>query len=438
MTGRIALYPTWRSVILMGAGGPVAVFLAFADRPSLWSVSLLWIGATMALVAFDAAVGRSAMRIDVAAAEVLEAGGRGGDVVATLRGAPRRTVDIALETDELLDVDPARRSIMPGGEAASFHVTPRRRGRGLLRALHVRWRGPLGLVWTQRVQRLDRAISVVPNISSVKEEALRLFSRSREVGTATQTDLATSLEFHALRDFQSGDDNRTINWRQSARHRTLLVRETQAERNRTVIFAFDTGRLMCEPLEGGVPRLDHAINAALLMAYVGLKSGDRVGLFAFDAQPGVSSPTTAGVAAFAPFQRLAAGIDYTTEETNFTLGLSQLAGRLRARALVVIFTEFADSTGAALMVDSIGRLLKPHLVLFVTFRDGELEAMVRAEPEQPSDVSRAVVAGGLLREREAVLGRLRRLGVEVIDAPARAVGPALMRRYLLLKREDRF
>jgi uncharacterized protein (DUF58 family) len=196
-----------------------------------------------------------------------------------------------------------------------------------------------------------------------------------------------------------------------------------------VVLALDTGRLMSAPLDG-LPRIDRALNAALLLAYVGLKLGDRVGLFAFDARPRLSTGTVSGPNAFALLQRRATALDYSEEEANFTLALTQLGGELKRRTLVIVFTDFADTVGAELMVENIGRLSRKHLVLFVVLRDAELERMVEAEPRTPEDVSRAVVAGRLMAEREVVLERLRRLGVLVLDAPLDRLGPGLLNGYL--------
>ena len=250
-----------------------------------------------------------------------------------------------------------------------------------------------------------------------------------------QFDLGGGSEFHALSEFRPGMERRTIDWKQSAKHRLLLAREFHIERNHPVMLVVDTGRLMCEPL-AGMPRIDHALNAALILAYVGLKSGDRVGLFAFDARPNVSSGALSGPNAYGVIQRLAARIDYSTAETNFTLGLTQLAGGLKRRSLIVVFTDFADSTSAELMLENVGRLMSQHLVLFVVMRDDELEGLVRKAPTEAEDVSRAVVAAAMLREREVVIERLRRLGAQILEAPARQIGPALLGRYLDLKRRD--
>src|SRR6185312_3335757 len=115
-------------------------------------------------------------------------------------------------------------------------------------------------------------------------EAIRLFARDAMFGLKAQLETGDGSEFHALRELVTGMDRRTIDWKQSARHMKLLAKEFRTERNHPVIFAIDTGRLMCEPLQGA-PRLDRAINASLLMAFVSLKLGDRVGLFGFDIRP---------------------------------------------------------------------------------------------------------------------------------------------------------
>ena len=287
----------------------------------------------------------------------------------------------------------------------------------------------------QRSERPKRSIPILPNIAAVRDEAIRLFSRDANFGFKIQRETGEGAEFHALRDFQPGMDIRAVDWKQSARHAGLLAKEYRTERNHHIVFALDCGRMMSEPV-AGMPRLDRALNAALLLAFVSLKLGDRVGLFAFDSKVRVATGAVAGVRGFSALQHLAATIDYSVEEANFTLGLSTLAGRLERRSLVVVFTDFPDSVSAELMIENVGRLLKRHVVLFVAMRDAELETLVQAEPITAEDVSRAVTAGALLRERELVLGRLRRLGVEVLEAPLDRIGVELVNAYLALKRKN--
>jgi uncharacterized protein (DUF58 family) len=432
-------YPTRLAIGLTASGAPVALAVALA-APRLWSAAAAWILMTLGLMLADAllAARPSGLTLKLAAPGAMGLGrSEDASLEATFKGTAPREVELALGVNARLTASPVRQSLRLGGGwgRALISLTPQRRGEGRLERIWARWRGPLGLVWLQHTEAPDRKIAITPDIERVKEQALSLFSRDALFGLKAQMESGEGGDFHALRDFQTGMDLRTIDWKQSGRHGKLVAREYRTERNHHVIVAIDTGRLMCAPTSSG-PKVDQAINAALLLAFAGLKIGDRVGLFAFDAKPRVSSGVVAGPQAFPLIQRLAAGIDYSTEETNFTLGLTTLAGRLDRRALVVIFTDFADPTSAELMIENVGRLMRTHLVLFVVFHDEELEALVDAEPLEPDDVSRAVIAAGLLRQREIVIGRLQRLGAHLVDAGPADLGLTLLDAYLDAKRRE--
>jgi uncharacterized protein (DUF58 family) len=254
-------------------------------------------------------------------------------------------------------------------------------------------------------------------------------------GLKVQRYLGDGSEFEALREFQPGFDRRALDWKASARHRSLLVRDFRAERNHQVILALDTGHLMAEPLDG-VPRLDHAIRSALLLAFVGLKTGDRVGLHAFDAAVRHWQPPAAGVRAFPRLQARAAALEYSPHETNFTLGLTDLATRCARRALVVAFTDFVDSTSAELMVANLSRLARRHVVIFVALRDPLLDRLADAPPAHLDALHEAVVADDLRRERARVLRTLAREAVHVVDARPDQVSVGLLNRYLEIRRRE--
>jgi uncharacterized protein (DUF58 family) len=436
----LRIYPTARAIFLMVLGAPLALAAALVSA-RLWLVGPAWIALVAALLFVDAllAPGRRRMQLTLTAPGSMASGATKPALLQASfpRGVAPGSVEFAIDLDDRLSAEPAhgRARTRERQVALPMSLTAVRRGEGRVHRVSARWRGPLGLTWKQRDDPLDKVIPVTLDIAAVKEEALRLFSRDPSVGHRLQLDLGGGSDFHALTDFRPGMNRRAIDWKQSARHGALLAKEFHVERNHHIVAAIDTGRLMSQSLLGR-PRLDHALNATLLLAYVGLKMGDKVGLFGFDARPNVSSGVTSGPNAFGALQRLASKIDYSTEETNYTLGLTQLSGQLSRRSLIVVFTDIADSTSAELMLENVGRLLRQHLVLFVMMRDEELEAIERKAPESADDVSRAVVAASLLRERDVVVTRLRRMGVEIVEAPADQVGPALLASYLDLKRRD--
>ena len=379
------------------------------------------------------------MSVEAAVPDILGVGRSGGASFAlSFRNAPPSQIEVELEGNDRLSISP-RRHVLPryaNHISADFTLTPLRRGQARLERLWLRWTGPLGFAWIQQVHALSRNVPVIPDVESVREEAVRLFERNNESGLQIQLDRGRGSEFHALREFQPGLDPRQMDWKTSARHNKPIVKEFRVEKNQHIVAVLDTGRLMSEPL-AGQPRLDRALNAILLLAFVGLKLGDRFRLFAFDSRLRLRSGSVSGVRAFPALQRLAASLDYSDQETNFTLGLTQLAGDLEHRSVIVLFSDFSDTTSAELMLENVAHLLKRHTVLFVVFRDEELESLRRAEPRTPRDASCAVIADQLLKEREVVMARLRQLGVEVVDTPAEHLNAGVISAYLALKQRIR-
>jgi len=433
------IYPTARAIVLAALGAPVALLVGLI-APGYWVLAGAWLILLLGLVLLDALIGpsRAGATLAVEAPGALGAGSRGALIVrAAFEGASPPRAEIAVETNALLSAEPGRTSFrfFQGEGRADLSLIPLRRGSGEISALWLRWRGALGLVWKQVAETPRRTIAITPDIQGVKSEAIRLFSREALFGLKTQLETGEGSEFHALREVSGGVDPRAIDWKQSARHGKLLAKEFRVERNHPVVFAIDTGRAMSEPLLGA-PRLDRAINASLLLAYVSLRMGDLAGAYGFGVRAGAFSGVMSGPGAFPRLQRHLSGFDYGEDETNYTLGLSQLGAALKRRSLIVVFTDFADATSAELMVENLTRLLRRHVILFVVMRDEELEAIAKAEPSTAEAVSRAVTAHALMRSRDLVIARLSRLGVRIVDAPVSRIGSALISAYLDLKRSD--
>ncbi|MEO6040799.1 MAG: DUF58 domain-containing protein [Croceibacterium sp.] len=331
-----------------------------------------------------------------------------------------------------LTLDRADDPLVRSGET---QIVPRRRGTGALNELWLRWPGPLGLAHRQAYRRFEHPVRVSPDLSPVRSPALQSFLRDSQFGLIARRIRGEGTQFEALSEYQPGMDRRRIDWKASARHTRLYARENESERDNQIVFAFDCGQAMCEPVDG-LPRIDRAVSAALLASYVALKGGDRVALFGFAERPSLLTPFAADTRAFHRLRTAAAALDYSPREANFTLALSTLAARLKRRSLVVLFSDFADPTSAELMIESVERLVRHHLMIFVTFEDTELAELTGAEPDTLRDLASAVTAEGLARQRALVLQRLRRLGVDVIEAPWQAVGYRLLDRYLATKRAE--
>ncbi|HEX8125947.1 MAG TPA: DUF58 domain-containing protein [Allosphingosinicella sp.] len=433
------IYPT-RLAVLAAAGGILFTLVVAAVAPGLWYAGLAWPVAVLLLTALDAlaAARHGDAKLEVPATACV---GAAVEAVATVILRGRRfpaEAEVAVAANALIGVEDDGRLLIAleeGRGAAPLPLHMSRRGTGRVEQLWLRWRGPLGLAWQQRRIDLDSTVLILPDVRPVQERGAQVFQRHALQGLIAQINRGDGTDFDALVEYRSGMDRRAIDWKQSARHRKLHAKEFRSERNNQIVFAIDGGRQMSEPV-AGLPRVDRAVSAMLLTGWVALKLGDRVALHAFDSRPRIASGVISGSAAFPELQRLAASIDYSGEETNYTFALTTLATRLTRRSMIVLFTEFTDLTSADFMVRAAKRMVETHLLLVVVLRDEELETIADAMPRRPDDITRAVTAAALIRDRRLALTRLQHLGVHVIESEYDRVGERLVAGYIDLKRRN--
>jgi uncharacterized protein (DUF58 family) len=358
--------------------------------------------------------------------------------VVSIKGAlpqgliARLDLDAALGSGDL----PAFAASADNLQAASgTDLALSRRGVHAIRTIALKWRSKLGLFEIIGTWPIGHTLAVVPDIAPVLSGQINTRMLPLTEGQKDMQLRGEGSEFHQLRDYVAGMDPRQIDWKRSARMRSLVARETRAEKNHQIILCLDSGHLMSERI-GGLAKLDRAINAALAMAWAGGLGGDQVGLYSFDSQPRMFVPPAPGRAAFARLQATCAALRYESVETNHTLGLSHLSGRLARRSLIIVFSDFVDSITAELMVENLTVLTRRHLVLFVALRDPALAALAHPTQVSMEAVAQSVAATQVLQERRSVLDRLARLGVICLDTTPETLTAGLISRYIDIKSRE--
>jgi uncharacterized protein (DUF58 family) len=312
----------------------------------------------------------------------------------------------------------------------AYTVLPKIRGRFAWGAIHLRYRSLLGLWERGKTEPATGAVQVYPNLSLL--ERYQLLARSNRLaamGIRRVRLRGGSSDFESLREYAFGDDVRQMDWKASARRSRLIVRNREAERNQTVLLLIDSGRLM-NATEGEFAKIDHAVNAAMLLAHVALARGDRVGLCTFSGKVHTWLLPRANMVQNRLIVEALYDLrgDYT--ESDHGRCLKFVAARYPKRSLLVVLTDFVDGTTAADMVAHLQLAARRHVVLFAAMKDAFLDRASHVNPDTERQGFRKAAALDLLRERREVLEKIRHSGGYVVDTEPGDVAPAIINNYL--------
>lgn len=310
-------------------------------------------------------------------------------------------------------------------------LLPTRRGDLVTAGVTVRSWGPLGLAARQRTGQVPGVLRALPPFESRKHLPSRL-ARLRELdGRAAVRIRAPGTEFDSLREYVRGDDVRSIDWRATARNRSVVVRTWQPERDRRVVLVLDTSRTAAGRV-GDVPRLDSAMDAALLLAALAARAGDRVDFVAGDRRIRARLRSAGARDLAARLQDLMADLHPVIAEADWTTLAGAVATLGRQRALVVLLTPLEAAPVEESLLPVLPTLVRHHRVVVASVRDPELAAMSTRRTDA-AEVYAAAAAEQVMARRSRTAQLLSALGVDVIDADAESLPPKLADHYLLLK-----
>ena len=335
---------------------------------------------------------------------------------------------------------------LPAGQHQQIQtrLRPVRRGDQRAAAVTARSFGPMGLAGRQGSQAVPGQVRVLPPFLSRKHLPSRL-AKLREIDGLLPTLIrGQGTEFDSLREYVVGDDVRSIDWRATARRADVVVRTWRPERDRRVVIVLDTGRTAAgrvgvDPTAAdpaGWPRLDWSLDAALLLAALASRAGDHVDFLAHDRL------SRAGVFGASRTQLLAQLVDAMAPlqpalvEPDWRAMVAAVARRTRRRSLVVLLTDLNATALDEGLLPVLPQLSAKHRMVVAAVADPRVDQMAAGRSDAAS-VYDAAAAERSRTDRRTIAARLRRSGVDVVDAVPTELAPALADCYLAMKATGR-
>lgn len=424
--------PRAAAAVLLGA-------VALTWRPSA-ATALLWSLGVVLLVALDLALAPTPQSL------VLTRSGnpvvRLGEVVTTdllvtnptsrrMRGLVRDAWQPSTGAED----DRHALRLGPGDRVRlSTRLRPTRRGDRHADLVTVRLLGPMGLAARQRSTSVPGTVRVLHPFHSRRHLPSKLSLLRQIDGRSAVRRRGQGTEFDSLRDYVEGDDVRSIDWRATARRGGVVVRTWQPEQHRRIVIVVDTSRTSAGRV-GDVPRLDAAMDAALLLTALAGHAHDRIHVIAGDQRVRVEvrEPSERTgllgevVSALAP-------IDPAIVEADWSALAAAVVSRNHQRSLVVLLTPLEPAAIEEGLLPVVPALVARHRVVLASVADPAVAAL-RDERTTVAGVYGAAAAERTTALRARVAAALERMGVDVIDAEAEALPARLADHYLWLKSE---
>lgn len=320
------------------------------------------------------------------------------------------------------------------GEARSFryHIRPLQRGGAYFRGTFVRLTTPLGLSEVEYRLRTEKPVRVYPNILALREfDLLAQKGRLNLIGIRRSRRKGLGTDFESLRDYHD-DDYRRIDWKTTARRGKLVVREYEVERNQGVILCVDVSRSMLAEVEG-VTKLDHTLDAMLMLMHAASVAGDQVGLLVFGPQVDRYIPPRKGAAQNGAILEAVHALGAEPTYPAYSRAFGYLTSRWKRRSLIVVFSDVDDEDQAKELMAALAPQTKRHVVILVRVADPRLRELAR-QPVLTSEDMYALAAAEWYGSERSRSGRhLTSHQVRVVEAEPQDLAAALVSAYIGIK-----
>lgn len=315
----------------------------------------------------------------------------------------------------------------------AFEVTPIERGQLAFAPLEVSVAYGHDVARYRTLVTEGGKISVYPNLKQMASYDLLRRSRALvQMGVHRQRMMGVGKEFEMLRDYLPDDDYRNINWKATARRQRPVTNLYQAERSRDVMICVDAGRMMGNPIGNGIA-LDSVIDAAVLLAHVSNRQGDRVGLTLFTNRVDDLLKPARGSRAVNGIIEHLVDVRPTPRTPSYAALVEALRSSLNHRSLVFIFTDLNDPQLARDLADFLPLIARRHLVVTVSLRDLLMDQYALAGVSRKEELYQVLAARELASERDERQAALAKAGVQTLEADVHSLSLEVINRYMVIK-----
>jgi uncharacterized protein (DUF58 family) len=423
----------------------VGIFILSFFEPVLMQVALLACGCVAVITLVDAGFVFSRKHPIQAERICTDRFSNGDENTVTLRIINRLSYRVTLiiidEIPKQFGDKKAEMKIVVGEHETvilPYQLRPVERGEYLFDRINVLLHTPLNMVTRQLKIGDEKKVSVYPSYVQMRRFHLKAVAgQLRETGERALRKIGSSLEFEQIKDYVTGDDSRTINWKATARRNSIMVNSFMDERSQQVICLVDKGRTMKMPFKG-MTLLDHAINATLVLSNIVLLKQDKAGMISFGKK----------VDQFVTPDKKSTQLSFLMEalyrqktdflDSDFGALYASVRYRVKQRSLLILFTNFESMYGMERQLPFLKKLATHHAVLVIFFENTELTDLQHMAADSVEKVYLKAIANKFALEKRLIVKELQKNGIMAMLTSPEKLSANTINRYLDIKARQLF
>ncbi len=364
----------------------------------------------------------------------------GEDNLVSLSIENKFGLPIHLEVIDELPVDFQKRNFIlayqlpkDGTIFKQYDLKPLQRGVFEFGNINVFVLSPLRLLKRRIVAKQATSVKVYPTTKYMKAyQLLAVSDQNSLLGAKKIRRLGHSLEFEQIKEYVSGDDIRTINWKATARRGGMMVNTFTDIRSQQIYCLIDKGRSMKMPFEG-MTLMDYAIKAALVFLNLALHKHDKAGLITFSSNINEVLPAEQGSKQIHKILDTLYYQKTAFEDADYEKLVSQVRYKLSQRSFLLLFTNFESLASLERQLPYLRALAKRHMLCVVFFENTAIREIVEQQPDTIEGIYTQTIAERFDFEKRQMVKELRRYGIIAILTTPQKLTVDVINNYLELK-----
>lgn len=324
---------------------------------------------------------------------------------------------------------------LPSGisKTLTYHVRPVKRGEYHFGAFNVFVSSVFGLASRRFRFAQDEMVPVYPSYIQMRQyELMAISNRLTELGIKKIRRIGHNREFEQVKEYVSGDDIRTINWKATARKNSLMVNHYQDEKSQAIYSVIDKGRVMKMPFEG-LSLLDYAINASLVISNIAIQKEDKAGIITFSSSVGTMLPASKIHSHMQAIMETLYNQKTGFQESNFDSLYVQIKRRIKGRSLLLLYSNFETLSSLERQLPYLRSIAYHHVLVIIFFENTELKNLLEKPASNTEEIYLKAIAEKFAFEKKQIVKELQKYGIHAVLTSPKNLTVNTINKYLELK-----